>query len=118
MQQNLQNYNCNYFYTYSISIKLISLTICGCLLICCGQKEAKQILPAQNQENLSQSAININYASAEELEKLPHIGAKTAQEIIEHRETFGKFRKPAHLMLVRGISDKRFREMRNLVKVE
>ena len=92
--------------------------MCSCLLICCGQKRAKQILPNQNQEKLSDSSININSASAEELEKLPDVGAKTAQEIIEHREKFGPFRKPAHLMLVRGISDKRFREMRNLVKVE
>jgi competence protein ComEA len=62
--------------------------------------------------------ININTASVETLEKLPHIGAKTAQEIVAHREKFGKFRKPEYLMLVRGISDKKFREMRSLIKAE
>ena len=57
-------------------------------------------------------------ASAGELEKLPHVGRQTAQEIVEYREKFGKFRKPEYLMFVRGISDRRFREMRSLVRVE
>lgn len=66
----------------------------------------------------STPVININTASVETLEKLPYIGVKTAQEIVEHREKFGKFRKPEHLLLVRGISDKKFREMRSLIKAE
>jgi competence ComEA-like helix-hairpin-helix protein len=118
MQENLRNYNSFYFSTYRVSIKLISLTFWACLLICCGQKNAKQVLPVQNQEKSSESAININTASVKELEKLPHVGPKTALEIIRHREQFGKFRKPEYLILVRGISDKGFREIRNLVKVE
>lgn len=118
MQENSQCRNSNYFITYGESIKLISLIIFGCLIISCGNREAKQTLPAQNSEKVSESAVNINTASAEELEKLPHIGAQTAREIIEHREKFGKFRQPAHLILVRGISDERFREMKNLIKVE
>ena len=67
---------------------------------------------------VSESAININKASAEELEKLPNIGAATAKRIIEHREKFGSFRKPEHLILITGISDKRFREIRSFVKVK
>lgn len=62
--------------------------------------------------------ININSASVEELEKLPHIGKQTAREIIEYREKFGKFRKSEYLLLIRGISDKKFREIKNLVKAE
>lgn len=82
----------------------------------CGQ--AEQVLPEKSQTTISKSAININTASARELEKLPHIGEKLAQKIVEHRDRFGRFRKTEHLMLVRGISDKRFRAMRNSVKVE
>ncbi len=62
--------------------------------------------------------ININTASLEDLEKLPHIGEKLAQKIVEHREEFGKFRKAEYLILVDGISDRRFREIRSLIKVE
>jgi comEA protein len=118
MQETLQNRNSRYFSICRLSIKLISLIIYVCLAISCIQNEAKQIASAQNQENSSESAININSASVKELEELPHIGARTAREIIEHREKFGKFRKTEHLMLVRGISDERFRQIRNLIKIE
>jgi competence protein ComEA len=85
----------------------------------CGrQKETKQVLLQQKQFIISESAININTASAEELEKLPHIGIKKAQAIVEYREKFGRFQKAEYLMLVEGINDNHFREIRNLVKVE
>jgi len=85
---------------------------------CSGQKETKQVLPTENQVQISESAININTASAEELEKIPHIGTKIAQNIIEFRQNYGRFRKPEYLLLVRGMSDKRFREIRSLIKIE
>jgi len=64
------------------------------------------------------SRININTASADELEKLPGIGKALAERIIEHREKFGPFRRPEHLIIVRGISDKRFRALQDLITVE
>ncbi len=67
---------------------------------------------------ISQNAININKASAEELESLPNIGAKTALEIVRHREKFGKFRRSEHLMLINRISDTRFRKIRQMIKTE
>ncbi len=70
------------------------------------------------QISVSENAININRATAVELEKIPHIGAKTAVKIIEHRQRFGEFRRPEHLLLVNGISDKRFRNMRSMIKVK
>jgi competence protein ComEA len=62
--------------------------------------------------------ININTASANELETLPGIGRGLAARIIEHREKYGPFRRPEHLIAVRGISDKRFRGLRDLITVE
>ena len=118
MQEKMKIAKPYYFSICAFFIKLISLAIFFSLLISCGKNQAKQILPVQNQQITSESAININSASAEMLEKLPNIGAKTAQEIINHREKFGRFRKPEHLLFVRGISDRRFREIRNLIKVE
>lgn len=67
---------------------------------------------------VSASAVNINTATAAELEKIPFIGEKTALEIVEHRQKFGKFRKPEHLMLIGGVSDRRFREIKNFIKTE
>jgi competence ComEA-like helix-hairpin-helix protein len=62
--------------------------------------------------------ININTAPAAELEKLPGIGKGLAARIIEHRESFGPFRRTEHLIIVRGISDRRFRALRDLIAVE
>jgi len=114
----MQRHKLYYFNSCDFLIKLLLLVI-GCFLLGCSeQKEAQQVLPIQNRVQVAENAININTASAAELEKLPDIGAKTAREIIEYREKFGRFRKSEHLLFVRGISDKRFREMGSLIKVE
>jgi len=62
--------------------------------------------------------ININTAPAGELESLPGIGKALAARIIEQREKYGPFRRVEHLIIVRGISDKRFRALRELVTVD
>jgi competence protein ComEA len=63
-------------------------------------------------------AVNINTASAAELQSIPHVGERLAERIIEYRTTHGPFRKPEHLMLVQGISDKRFRQIRAMIRTE
>lgn len=75
----------------------------------------------QNAENISAnlpSAVNINIATAGELETLPNIGRKTAENIIRFREENGPFRRTEHLMLIRGISEKRYLAIRQFVKIE
>ena len=62
--------------------------------------------------------INLNTASPAELEKLPGVGTILAERIIAYRNEHGAFRRAEHLMMVRGISDRKFRELRPLVKVE
>ena len=68
--------------------------------------------------NSATARININTASIKELEKLPGIGKGFAERIVEHREKYGPFRRAEHLIMVRGISDKRFRALRDLITVE
>jgi competence protein ComEA len=62
--------------------------------------------------------INLNTASIDELETLPGIGRVIAERIVAYRTQFGPFRRPEHLMMVRGISDRKFREIQMLVSVE
>jgi competence protein ComEA len=62
--------------------------------------------------------VSLNRATREELEKLPGIGPALAARIVEHRERFGPFRRAEHLMLVRGISERRFRQLRPFVSAE
>jgi len=56
--------------------------------------------------------ININTASASDLERLPGIGAKTATRIVEYRQKNGGFKKIEDLMNVRGIGEKAFLKLR------
>lgn len=66
----------------------------------------------------SPDAININTATVEEIERLPSIGRKTAEAVVEFRDANGPFRRPEHVMLVSGISERRFVEIRHLLKTE
>lgn len=85
-------------------------------------KQSRQIAHKENQQQHTASTktqrININTATQEELEKLPSIGKTLAANIIEHRQLFGRFRRAEHLILVRGMSDKKFRALREFVTVE
>ena len=76
------------------------------------------IYEQQTSAAASQNAININTASADELEKLPYIGRKTAEKIIQFREENGPFRRVEHVMQVRGVSEKRFLELQPFLKAE
>jgi competence ComEA-like helix-hairpin-helix protein len=67
---------------------------------------------------LTGDSININTASTEDLAKLPGIGETIAERIVVHREQYGPFRRPEHLMMVRGISDQKFRAVRSRIKVD
>jgi len=61
------------------------------------------------------SKVNINQATAGELENLPGVGPATAQKIVEDRETNGPFAAPEDLMRVPGIGAKKFESMREYV---
>jgi competence protein ComEA len=77
---------------------------------------AGQTAPLVSQaEAANTPLININTASSVELERLPGIGKGLAARIIAYRNQYGRFRRPEHLIMVRGISDRRFRAMRSLI---
>ena len=88
-----------------------------CLVLLCGSK------PALAQETDSTPAaktaaagkINLNSATAEQLATLPGIGPATARLIIEHRTKVGKFNRVEELMNVKGIGEKRFESLKDLL---
>ena len=59
--------------------------------------------------------VDINTATAAELEQLPGVGPATAQKIVDDREKNGPFAAPEDLMRVPGIGPKKFEAMKDLV---
>ena len=65
----------------------------------------------------SPAVVNINTASAAELDALPGVGSKTAALIIEYRQKNGPFKKIEELMNVRGVGEKNFLKLRAQISV-
>ena len=104
--------------TYVFPILFLLVLIIGAQTSGCGRTQVATAPSPTDRPAVSETALNINTASAEELARLPQIGDHFAQKIIEYREAHGPFRRPEHLMLVEGISDKKFRLIRDQIKTE
>jgi len=62
--------------------------------------------------------IDLNSASAYQLELLPGIGPVLSLRIINHRETKGKFQKIEDVMKISGIGPKTFEKIKDLITVK
>ena len=79
-----------------------------------------RIEPAQPSTHFNRATtpVSINLAPRSELERLPGVGPALAARIVEHRERHGPFRRVEHLLLVRGISERRLRELRPFITTQ
>lgn len=62
--------------------------------------------------------IDINTATEEDLIPLPGIGIKTARAIVAYRETIGGYKSLDQLRLVRGVGEKTYDCLKQLVTIE
>ncbi|WP_420719543.1 ComEA family DNA-binding protein [Streptomyces sp. NRRL S-481] len=60
--------------------------------------------------------VSLNTATADQLDTLPGVGPVLAQHIIDYRTQHGGFRSVDELREVNGIGDRRFADLRNLVR--
>jgi comEA protein len=61
--------------------------------------------------------VNINTASAEELQAVPGIGPVTAEKILHMRKSYGTFKSVDDLLAIRGLGPKRLEKMRKYLTV-
>ena len=102
-------------------IALLAMSSLVFATACLSQKRSAQLTaPVSLQDGGTEGhlQININTASVDELEKLPGVGKAISERIVAHRQQYGPFRRAEHLMMVRGMSDKKFRQLRQAVVIE
>jgi competence ComEA-like helix-hairpin-helix protein len=61
--------------------------------------------------------LDLNTATAKELEQLPGVGPTTAKAIVDFRTKGGHFRRISDLLVIRGISDAKLKKMRPYITI-
>ena len=61
--------------------------------------------------------LNLNVATAADLQKLPGIGPALATRILDYRQKSGGFKKIEELMNVQGIGEQSFLKLKSLITV-
>lgn len=79
-----------------------------------GPKKDEQVKGATTQVS---AKININTATADELDKLSGIGPATAQKIIDYRTQNGLFKTIEDIMNVSGIGEGKFEAIRDIISI-
>ena len=91
-------------------------TLVVCLMLAAPSAAAAQGKPSPAAK-AAPAVINLNTASAAQIEALPGVGASTAKRIIEYRDKNGGFKKVEELMNVKGIGEKSFLKLKSLISV-
>ncbi len=77
-----------------------------------GEQAGERVGESMTGVNLS---IDVNRATAVELEKLPGIGPKLAQQIVEDRTANGPFSTPEDLLRVKGIGPAKLEKIKEMI---
>ena len=96
---------------------VLSIVVCSCLLYCVPAGAQSRSSARADAKPASTAIVNLNTASATDLEGLPGIGAKTAARIVEYRQKNGPFKKVEELMNVRGVGEKNFVKLKPQITV-
>ena len=87
-----------------------------------GMNANTDIIAKNSQENKTgaiktNSKVNINTATKEELDTLPGIGESTANKIINYRKENGNFKSIDEIKEVSGIGDSKFEQIKDLIEI-
>ena len=87
------------------SFWVVSLLLCLCTHAAFAQKKPPS------------KPIDLNAATADQLQQLPGIGPATAKAIVRFREKSGPFQRPEDLLAIHGVSKSRFEKLRPYITV-
>lgn len=82
-----------------------------------GQPPGSSGAPGASAGSAEAQPVDLNAATAAQLEELPGVGPATAQAIVEYREAHGRFGSVDELLEVRGIGDAKLANIRAHVRV-
>lgn len=75
-------------------------------------------LPEHSARATSDDPVYVNYASADELRRLPGVGPKRAAAILALRQRLGRFQRVEDLLRVKGVGRATIRKWRPLVRLD
>ncbi len=95
------------------------LTICcvGSLISIGLNRDARALQWVKAVHQDRKGPLDLNKASLAQLDKLPGIGVKTAERILEYRRTHNGFTSPHELKKIKGISKRSYALLEELVMV-
>jgi competence ComEA-like helix-hairpin-helix protein len=97
--------------------KILDFFFCFVIFFCFVfslQRPIQQTAAASQQEA---ERININTATVEEFMRIPGIGPALAARMVEYRRKHGRFKRPQEIIIVRGMSAKRYRQIAHLIRI-
>lgn len=94
------------------ALLLFALASCGR-----GKDVAEPSAVQPSEASSGRQCVNLNTATAEQLERLPGIGEVMARKVIEYRNQNGPFRRPEEIIIIEGFSERKYRAIAEAICV-
>lgn len=101
----------------AFALLLVALASCGRDKVVEDTDSARPLSVQGSEASSGRQCVNLNTATAEELERLPGIGEVMARKVIEYRNQNGPFRRPEEIIIIEGFSERKYRAIAETICV-